>query len=49
MKKISLIAAAMVAAILLAACSGVQGVDDYQGALHKGCTPVSGGIFCPGG
>ncbi|MHA1537345.1 MAG: hypothetical protein ACTSUD_07300 [Alphaproteobacteria bacterium] len=38
--KMSLIA--LLATLALGACS-VQGVSQYQNALHMGCTPSSGG------
>jgi len=49
MRRISLLAAAMLAALLLAGCAGRDGVDLHEGAFHKGCTPVSGGVSCTGG
>lgn len=49
MRRLSLIAAAMIAAIFLAGCAGGDGVDKHLGAFHKGCTPVPGGVSCTGG
>jgi hypothetical protein len=37
-----------ISAAMLAGCSTVEGVHDYQGALHLGCTPVPSGVICAG-
>lgn len=44
--KMSLIA--LIGTLALGAC-GVQGVSQYQNALHMGCTPApTGGVVCAG-
>jgi hypothetical protein len=49
MRVIAFIVISTVSASLLAACGSVEGVDDYQGALHLGCKPLpSGGLICAG-
>jgi hypothetical protein len=49
MRVIAFIVIATLSAATLAACGSVEGVDEYQGALHLGCTPLpSGGLVCAG-
>ena len=45
---ITIIVAAMVAAVLISGCTRVYGVHDYQGTMHMGCTPIATGILCSG-
>jgi hypothetical protein len=41
--------AAMLGAILLAGCGGIDdGVDMHLGAYHKGCIPASNSVSCTG-
>ena len=48
MPRIRLALIAMISALTLGAC-GVQGVSEYQNALHMGCTPSpAGGVVCSG-
>ncbi|HUT51206.1 MAG TPA: hypothetical protein VM325_17895 [Alphaproteobacteria bacterium] len=49
MGKIAFIVIAFASATLLAGCNSVEGVDEYQGALHLGCRPLpGGGVICAG-
>jgi hypothetical protein len=49
MRVIAFIVISMISGSLLAACGSVEGVDEYQGALHLGCKPLpSGGVICAG-
>lgn len=49
MGKITFIVIAFASATFLAGCNSVEGVDEYQGALHLGCKPLpSGGLICAG-
>jgi hypothetical protein len=47
-RRLSLIAVALGAALLLAGCAMENGADLHAGAFHKGCTPVGGGVSCTG-
>ena len=49
MRRISLTAAVILTAMLLAGCAGGDGVDKHLGAFHKGCVPSAGGVSCTGG
>jgi len=47
MRRLRWTVAAMLGAILLVGCGGVDnGVDVHLGAYHKGCIPVPTGISC---
>lgn len=49
MRRLRWVVAAMLGAILLAGCSGVDnGMEAHLGTYHKGCTPVSNGVSCTG-
>jgi hypothetical protein len=49
MRVIAFIVITMASATMLAGCGSVEGVDEYQGALHLGCKPLpEGGVICAG-
>ena len=49
MRVFAVVVMTFISGALLGGCSSVEGVDEYQGALHLGCKPLpTGGLVCSG-